>query len=203
MLLAVALSPSHLCGHEVDYHWLPHSSWPPTLRDIAGRLPANTEARDDDLITYAHEGSHFLCKGGEGRHGVYILQGRRHWIPTPPIPTARVFAAVPEEHRTSIHKIYLRQASDPYWVAQPLMILDEWAAYTHGCMVRKELQLKTRLETELHCMTFARYAQVLHQLSKQCENYDATELTKFCRWNLDRCRATIADFDTLCDVTFD
>lgn len=201
MLLAVALSPSHLCGHEVDYYWRPHSSWPPTLRDIAGRLPANTDARDDDLITYAHEGSHFLCKGGEGRHGIYILHGLRQWIPTPPLLTVQVLAAVPHEKRGSVYPTYLRQAGDKYWVAQPLMILDEWTAYTHGSMVRRELAVDERQETDVHCRTFAGYAEVLWRLAKECEGYDTTELQRFCRWNLARCKEAIPDQDW--DVSFE
>lgn len=201
MLLAVTAMP--LWASEVPVAWLPPADWPCTLRDIAGRLPRNTDARDDDLITYAHEGSHFLCKGRPGFHGVYILGGERRWIPTPPLITEQVLAAVPERHRGSIYKTYLRQGQSEYWATQPLMILDEWSAYTHGSMVRRELGVRERQETERHCATFARYAQVLHRLAKRCDGYDITELTAFCLWNLERCKTSIPDWDILCDVRFD
>jgi hypothetical protein len=201
VLLAVTAMP--LWASEVPVEWIPPPAWPCTLRDIAGRLPRNTDARDDCPITYAHEGSHFLCRGKPGYHGVYILGGERRWIPTPPLITEQVLAAVPERHRGSIYKTYLRQGQTEYWQAQPLMILDEWCAYTHGGLVRKELNLAIRSETVRHCATFAHYAKALHQLSKGCEGYDPTELTAFCRWNLERCRTIEPDWDTLCDVTFD
>lgn len=192
-----------LWASEVPVEWLAPQAWPPTLRDIAGRLPANTDARDADLITYAHEGSHFLCSGKPGYHGVYILGGRRRWIPTPPITTEQVMAAVPGARRGTIYQTYLRQGRSTYWSTQPLMILDEWTAYTHGSMVRQELGLPTRQESDRHCATFAGYAQQLHRLAKKCPDYDTSELTDYCRWNLERCKTFIPEWDTLCDVRFD
>lgn len=190
-----------LWASEVPLERQTPAGWPPILRDIAGRLPANTDARDADLITYTHEGSHFLCRGRPGYHGVYILDGRRHWIPTPPLVTERVFAAVPVAERGSIYQTYLRQGRAEYWVHQPLMILDEWTAYTHGSIARRQMTVAERRETDVHCRTFAGYAAVLWRLAKECEDYDATELQRFCRWNLDRCKEAIPD--QTWDVSFE
>jgi hypothetical protein len=191
---------------EVDYAprvWNPPSSYPATLRDVASRLPANTPAKEPDLITYAHEAAHFLCKGGHGCHGIYVGHGVRVYIPTPPLVTAQVFAAVPAEHRGTIYNTYLQQGRSPYWSTQPLMILDEWNAYLIGCRTRAELGVKERGETITHCVTFARYSKVLYDMAKDCDDYAVTDLRNFCRNQLDRCREVVPDWDSLCDVRFD
>lgn len=181
--------------------WEPPASFPAILRDIASRLPRDTDARDADLITYTHEGTHFLSKWREGYHGVYILGGNRHFIPTPPLTTEHVLGSVPAHKRGSIYETYLRQGRTEYWTTQPLMILDEWNAYTHGCMARREMSLASRGETDVHCYTFAGYAEVLFRLAKDCPSYDSTELQRYCRWNLERCKATIPEM--IWDQRFD
>jgi hypothetical protein len=198
LLLALMSFPA--LAEELPILWAPPSQFPPALRDIAGRLPRDTDARDADLITYAHEGSHFLCRGKPGYHCVYIGDGRRWEVPTPPLVTEEVFARIPKEYRTSIYPIYLRQGQDDYWASQPLMILDEWRAYTVGSLVRQELGLRNRAETVAHAKTMARFAKQLHTMASEIPEYDMTELTKFCVWNLGECRR-IAGFD--CDVRFD
>lgn len=198
ILLALIALP--VMAEEIPVLWVPPPQFPPTLRDIASRLPRDTDARDACLITYTHEGSHFLCKGRPGFHCVYIGGGRRWEIPTPPLVTEEVFARIPKEHRTSIYPIYLRQGRDEYWASQPLMILDEWRAYTAGSLARQELGLRTRAETVAHTKTMARFSKTLHTMAKEIPEYDMTELTKFCRWNLGECYR-IEGFDT--EVTFD
>ncbi|NBW20216.1 MAG: hypothetical protein EBR82_70830, partial [Caulobacteraceae bacterium] len=44
------------------------AAFPAVLGDIACRLPFDTDAKDADLVTYAHEGNHFLCRGKAGFH---------------------------------------------------------------------------------------------------------------------------------------
>lgn len=189
-------------GEEIPVLWNPPAGFPPTLIDIASRLPPNTPAKEPDLITYAHEGNHFLCKGRLGHHGVYVGNGERWYIPTPPIPTERVFALVPVRERGSLWRIYRQQGNTEYWRNQPLMILDEWRAYTVGSQTRKELGLQVRRETTINCAIFAGYARILYDLAREQE-YDTTVLRDFCRWNLDQCRAAIPDWDQLTSVTFE
>jgi hypothetical protein len=175
-------------GEDLPVLWAPPQGFPPTLRDIASRLPRDTDAREPDLITYAHEGNHFLCRGKPGYHCIYVGNGRRWEIPTPPLVTEEVFARFPKELRgTSLYRTYLRQGQTDYWAAQPLMILDEWRAYTVGASVRQELGQKSRAETVSHMATFASFAKVLHTMAQEIPEYDMTELTSFCRWNLGEC----------------
>lgn len=175
--------------------------FPPTLRDIASRLPRDTDARDADLITYTHEGSHFLCLGRPGWHGIYVGHGRRWEIPTPPLSTEECFAAFPDHLQgTTLYRTYLSQGKSDYWARQPLMILDEWRAYTAGALARQELGIRSREETVRHAETFVQYAAVLYRLSRELDGYNSREMREFCRWNLEQCYL-IDGFHT--EVTFD
>ena len=195
-----------LCGEatcgaaEVEYVgrlWNPPQAFPSQLRDIAGRLPMATPAKDADLITYAHEGSHFLSRGKDGYHGVYVGSGMRVFLPTPPVLTAEVFAAVPEDERGTIYETYRKQGESEYWVAQPLMVVDEWVAYTHGSMTRRELGIQERQESDRFCAVMATYVWHMHRLAKRVPQYNSKDLTDFCRWNEERCRVHIPDWEKL------
>jgi len=178
-----------VCYGELPELWSPPSAFPPTLRDIASRLPQDTDAREPCLITYAHEGQHFLCKGRKGYHGIYIGGGKRWEVPTPPLTTEEVFAAIPGEMRgASLYRTYLSQGRSEYWARQPLMLLDEWRAYTVGSHVRQELGWEKREETVRHMETFTVYVKVLYDMAGEIEGYDMTELRAFCRWNLGECK---------------
>lgn len=167
------------------------ASYPATLQDIASRLPLTTDARDADLVTYSHEGNHFLCKGREGFHGVYIGDGLRIYIPNPPLVTDAVFNAIPDDMRGDIWKTYRDQGRTEYWSTRPLMILDEWCAYYSGSKARQELALPDRQESDRHCATMAGYAAVLLRMARQCEGYPHSELQMFCEWHEQRCRRVI------------
>lgn len=207
LLIAIlGLSEASVAGADLEYVpgiWAPPASYPATLRDIAGRLPQSTDAKDADLITYAHEGNHFLCRGKPGYHGVYVGNGLRVFLPTPPLVTERVLLAVPEHKRGTIFNTYLAQGRTEYWSTQPLMILDEWQAYIAGSKTRAESKGIQRRETTVHCATFAGYAAVLYAMAKDCPGYPADELRAFCLWQLDRCREVIPDWDQLSDARFE
>jgi hypothetical protein len=188
----ICLLTATALADELPVLWAP-AGFPPTLVDIASRLPRNTAAREPDLITYAHEGSHFLCRGKPGYHAIYVGGGKRWEIPTPPLITEQVFAAIPEANRhnsrsRTLYSTYLQQGKTEYWATQPLMILDEWRAYTVGSQVRQELRQESRAETVRHCETFTLYAKTLYDLAGKIPGYDMAELRAFCRWNLEQCR---------------
>lgn len=199
--LLLCLCAAVCAGEELPVLWAPPHGFPPTLRDIASRLPESTDARDACLITYTHEGSHFLCRGKPGYHCIYVGQGRRWEIPTPPLLTEEVFAAIPKDmHGTTLYDTYLKQGRSEYWSAQPLMFLDEWRAYTVGSLARQELGLSSRAETVRHLESFTVYVEVMYRLASELEGYDRTQLREFCRWNLGQCRA-VREF--ACDVVFE
>jgi hypothetical protein len=206
MALLLAHFATVAVAGEVEYvHpvWRPPAGYPPMLADVAGRLPPDTAAKEPCLITYTHEGTHFLSRGATGGHGVYVGNGLRIVIPTPPLTTEEVFAAIPLAKRGSIYDTYLRQGRTEYWATQPLMILDEWNAYIAGSTARRQLSLDARRETTVHCATMAGYAAVLYRMAKECEGYPHADLKGFCNWQLARCREIIPDWDQLSDATFD
>ena len=185
----------------------PPATFPPTLLDIASHLPLNTPYKDADLITYAHEGTHGLARGASTSHGIYILRGLRVMIPTPPVTMLEVERAVPENRRGPVYKTYMNQGRHVGWKDQPLMLVDEWVAYTHGSMVRSELHQVSRQETDRYCGELCFYVSVMYTIAKE-RKAPTGELRSFCRWNLDRCRKTIANWDglpafTAGAVTFD
>lgn len=202
MVLTIAMIAS--AQGEVPTLWTPPEDWPATLRDIASRLPEGTDARDADPITYAHEGTHFLATGARpGHHGLYILGGWRVYIPTPPLVTEEVLGAVAAPRRGDVYSTYLRQGQADYWLRQPLMILDEWVAYSHGSMVRQEAREPRRQESDRYCAVFAGYARVLCDLAKGCEGYDSAPLLAFCRWQDLRCEQHIPRWRDMSEVRFD
>ncbi len=174
--------------------WHPPVGFPPTLRDIASRLPRDTDAKEPDLITYGHEGSHFLSRFRGGEHGLYALDGRMEWVPIPPLSTAEVFAAVPADERGTIYETYRRQGLSAGWRDRPTMVLDEWVAYLRGSTIRRELRLAARQETDRHCVTMARYSRVMYRLARQREEYDSTRLRDFCRRTARDCQAVIPEW---------
>ena len=203
MLLAVVLVLPASMAEDRPVVWEPPADLPCTLRDIASRLPPNTPAKDDCPITYGHEGSHFLSKGKEGWHGIYMLDGRIRYLPTPPILTDAVFARVPPRRRGTIFDTYRRQGRDTYWQTQPLMLVDEWVAYLRGSQIRKELGWSKRAETNRHCATMAGYCEVLCDMAAEVPSYDVSVLKDFCREIANECRATIPEWDQLTDARFE
>ena len=183
--------------------WEPPASFPETLRDVASRLPPGTEAKDADLVTYAHEGTHFLCRGNGQFHGLYLGNGLRVFVKHPPIRTVDVFDSVPESQRDATWRTYRNQAATEYWRDRPLMILDEWNAYRMGCLARRELGLESRAETIRHCGTFAELAVRLHNMASHCEGYPMTDLTDYCRLHLDLCRQAVPAWDQQFSISFD
>lgn len=205
--MILALLTSAVPGAEVEFvrpAWAPPAGFPATLRDVASRLPSSTDAKDADLITYAHEGTHFLSSGRKpGHHGIYVGRGMRVFIPTPPVRTADVFAAVPLAKRGTIYETYRKQGEHSAWANQPLMVLDEWNAYLMGSLTRMELRVEVRRETNVHCATMSHYAATLYRLAKERPGYPIKELKDFCNWQLSRCRDAIPDWDELSDARFD
>jgi hypothetical protein len=194
------IGEARAAGAEIEYVPVvssPPSSFPRTLIDVASRLPLDTDAREPDLVTYAHEASHFLCRGREGCHGIYVTNGLRIYIPTPPLLTEDVFQAIPAGERGPIWNTYRDQGRSEYWAAQPLMLLDEWTAYLHGSMARGELGLTTRRESDVYCAEMARYVHQLYVMAERCPDYPINELKAFLVWNDDRCRRAIPDWGTL------
>lgn len=181
---------------KVDILWAPSSQLPPTLLDIASRLPSDTDAKDTDLVTYAHEGSHFLCICKSDRHGLYVLGGLRVYLDIPNLSMLELFSSIPHEDRGEIYTTYQKQGSHPFWSNRTTMVLDEWLAYTHGSMTRRELAMDQRSETDRYCATMATYCWYLLQILNR-KGYDTDDIQEFCTWNNHRCSIAIDHWDVL------
>ena len=188
---------------EVEVQTRPNSGFPEILQDIASRLPSNTDAKDSDLVTFSHEGTHFLSRSSiADKHAIYIGKGYKIYLPIPPLKTADLFRKIPINERGKIYETYRRQGSHYYWKTRPTMVIEEWVSYTHGSIARQQLQLATRSETDRFCAIMANYSWHLIQLAEKIDYEDLQPLKDFCAWNNDRCIKTIPDWQILFNKQF-
>lgn len=126
----------------------PSASLPPTLRDIASRLPKDgRQYRYENLVTWAHEATHGVNAeiknsyreqhGYPPVNGFYCLEGRGVVLDELRTTLRQVAQSVPASLRGSKYH-YLIESQDA-WNAQPLFIFDEWVAYYNGAVVAREL----------------------------------------------------------------
>lgn len=188
-----------------------NSALPPSLQDIESRLPPGHGMEDEDLVTWAHEGTH----GIDSRHSrdpvraFYVLRGRVAKFRHPRLTIKEVAAAVPLKLRGRIYKHYM-DAQTKWWDEQPLYIVHEWIAYTNGSQVRKELGWAKRGETEAHMAEMGVYVSTLVSLTATKDPaYDLGPLVTFIRWNVARGRLITGDrwiglpaFVTACEQTY-
>jgi hypothetical protein len=145
----------------------PPQGVPPVLADILARVPQPEYWRDPTdpscPVTWAHEASHgmtsLLSRGD--RCGLYLLDGRAVMFGAQPrVTIGQVAADVPPHQRGPIFDLYLvKQRRD--WDKQPLYLLDEWNAYVHGTMARRQAGMRTRGETERHAAEMEAYCRAM------------------------------------------
>lgn len=122
------------------------------LSDVESMLPAGHPYKDNDRITWSHEGVHGingrikneLC--GPTQEGIYILQGKAATLPSPRIKLSNVANAVPRELRGDIYQLYLVD-QQRYWNDRPLYVFNEWSAYYAGSLYREQHKIKQRGES--------------------------------------------------------
>lgn len=201
VLVALVLGPLALAAEDRPVIWEPPAEWCCTLRDLASRLPRNTDAKDADPITYGHEGSHFLAQGRGAFHGIYVGRGKLRYVPIPPMRLDAVFTSIPPERRGPIWNTYRKQGQSEYWQRNALMLCDEWVAYLRGSQIRREMGIAKRAETDRYCAEMARYTEHMYNLAKRIEGYDHGSLRSFCQDILWECKESIPGWDE--KVTFD
>jgi hypothetical protein len=170
--------------------WQENAELPPSLRCIEARLARDHDLRAEDLITWAHEGTHYL----DARHSqspvraFYCLRGRIARFRNPRVSLTQIARATPVLLRGNIYNTYLA-AQDRLraWDDDPLYVVHEWVAYTNGSQVRKELAWEKRGETLAHMAEMGVYVSVLVNLIEtQDPAYDLGPLVTFVRWNAAR-----------------
>lgn len=139
---------------------------PPILVDVLSRVPRPNYWRDPSdpgcVVTWSHEATHGLstvAAAGRGRFAVYVGDGRA-WVfeKQPAVTIGQVAASVPAGDRGPIFDLYLVQQRRD-WDREPLYLLDEWNAYVHGSLARRQAGVKDRQETERHALEMERYCR--------------------------------------------
>jgi hypothetical protein len=170
---------------------------PPTLADIESNLEANHDLRNEDPITWGHEGTHYIDSRlvRSPVRAFYCLRGRVVRLRNPKISITRIAAHVPPPLRGAIYRSYLvNQAKLRVLDEEPLYLLNEWLAYTHGSQIRKEIGWDKRGETLRHMAEMGVYVSVLVDLTSQLDpTYDLRPLVTFIRWNASRGKEIAGD----------
>lgn len=175
---------------------------PPTLADILRRLP-EAEARsarfDEDMITWGHEGHHFLHSrlSGPGFRAFYVLDGYAWKFPIPKnTRLTHVMAAVPESRRGRVYKTYLVD-SRQWWDDCSLYPFDEALAYWSGAMIRQEIGQRQRQETERYAVELTVYSLYALQeiVKREPATYPKEELMEFFDLMVARGRLICPEFD--------
>jgi hypothetical protein len=166
---------------------------PPALVDLLSRVPRpfywRDEAEPGDLVTWAHEATHGMTgEVSAGGYGLYLLEGRAIVFKNHPrVTIGQVAAMVPQPERGDIFDLYLvKQRGD--WDREPLYLLDEWNAYVHGTLTRRQTGQGNRQETERYASEMERYCR---WLVKAVERFDPAypelnRLRAFVEWEADR-----------------
>ena len=168
----------------------------PVISDIESHLPSGQQYRDDDRITWTHEGTHGINSLLREKYGCpcfYVLDDGVARIEEPKTTLAKIAESIPVQFRGEVYNLYLVRAQSD-WNEQPSYILDKWSAYTNGSFARMKLGIKNRQETVRYMMEFCVYASYLVYASRD-EN-----LLKFYKWQYARCLAIYAESGVKCPV---
>jgi hypothetical protein len=206
LFVVVAWIGGLLIGDDVDAPAIrkcADKTLPPALTDILSRLPAadaeHARAGDGCLITWAHEGTHFVnSRHSNGKQrGFYLLDGVAWQVPIPRrTKLAHVADAIPAKHRGKTYKTYLIEAQRD-WQDVAIYPLDEAAAYTAGCITRRELGWDRRQETDRFCielLVYSKYA-VEQVCRREDDSYPKEELRALYDLLVARARLAIENFE--------
>jgi hypothetical protein len=166
----------------------------PILTDLYCRVPNPDYFADhrepDDLVTHVHELTHGVSNrlhASTIKHGIYLGDGKGIVLKHPKVTIEQVANHVPKEDRGPIFKLYLvDQRRD--WNTSPAYLLDEWNAYIHGSIARKQLGWQKRKETEDFAKEMERYCRVMLTVVKKHdpEYPDLQHLSNFIDWQSER-----------------
>jgi hypothetical protein len=161
--------------------------------DIESRLPHKHPCRDEDLVTWVHEGTHYLnSRVGEehGRPGFYLTEGRAVLLEQPDLTLKQIADYIPEHDRRTIYDTYLVKQRQ-WWDDRPLYLLDEWVAYGNGTACRKSLNKtgKERIDTVRFALEMEVYVRYMARLAAKDPEYQGIDdLNNFIEWHSKRVR---------------
>lgn len=108
--------------------------------------------RDDDKVTWAHEGTHGLNARikieNKMAYGFYLLNGKAIVLSNPNFTLKDLAKKIPKENRGKLYKLYIVDAQK-WWNEKPLYCVDELSAYVNGCIVGIETGMLNRAKYSL------------------------------------------------------
>ena len=152
-----------------------------SLGDIDCRIP-NVKGinwktyRDEDKVTWAHEGTHAINSGirrdNKSPYGFYLLNGSGVVLSASDFKMSDLAKEIPVEKRGSLYNLYIRDAQK-YWNDQPLYCIDELNAYINGAIVGVEYQMDRRVKESLdRAKIMYEYAVIAQEMSRKLNYKD-------------------------------
>jgi len=157
----------------------------PVVTDIESHLQAGHPYRDNDRITWTHEGSHGIAGQLRNKYrqpGFYLLGNQAVLMQEPRTTLSAVAASVPVSLRGQVYRLYLVEGQR-YWQNQPTYVFDEWVAYANGSEARRQLGIRDRAETIEYTLEFIPYALCVAKASRSSDS----QMRAFIRWHIERC----------------
>ena len=145
-----------------------------------GRLYTWEDYRDNDKVTWAHEGTHSINARirfeTQKPNGYYLLYGNSKFLTNPNLTLRQIAEAVPKDQRGVLYQNYLVNMTK-YWNDTPLYVVDELTGYTNGAIVGVEYNLDRRAkESYSNAVEMYRYCDIAYDLCKE-QQYE--DLAKF------------------------
>ena len=164
--LVLMLFPSWANAEWVEYGPLKNSpEYGPVVTDVEQHLPARHVYRDDDKITWTHEGTHGIASQLRGKYqqpGFYLLNNNAYLLKEPKTTLAAVATKIPRSLRGAVYQLYCID-QQRYWNNEPSYLIDEWVAYLNGSLARRELGIEGRSETLRYLVEMAIYSTCVAQ----------------------------------------
>jgi len=161
------------------------TNFDPIINDIESHLPVNHPYRDNDRVTWVHEGSHGIAsqlRNQFGKPGFYLLENRAIILDRELLTTiGEVAKLVPVSLRGEVYQLYLVQ-SRRWWEHEPSYIFDEFVAYTNGSEARRQLCISSRGETIRYMLEFIVYSTSVIRSDKNTN----LQTRLFIMWQIER-----------------
>jgi hypothetical protein len=135
--------------------------------------------RDDDKVTWAHEGTHSINSRMRNTMGVqngyYLLDRQGIGLSNPKLTLKEIADAVPSDKRGRLYKLYMVDAQK-WWNETPLYCVDELVAYINGSIVGVENEMDKRaLDSYIRAVEMYGYCIVAYDLCKTRSYIDIDE----------------------------
>lgn len=157
--------------------------------------------RFDNLITDAHETSHFIHSDIRNQHGngiticgFYVGENRAITMPQPRFRKSAIAPLVPPSLRETRYSLYLLGMRS--WDDSPLYIYDEWVSYANGGLTGVDLVERGKYRGQwqdgvMGTIEFTMYALgVVLAIEKNDEDYfdRSPQFLTFTKWHIHRCK---------------